>query len=222
LSVLILKRKDPSLIRVILTALTMARSLTLPVNIDLSPIVSPAICSESNDYDSSVHVFWRRLGHSRGGHVPSKVRFERYHFTSKKGPNGHALWNFLRDACALPETLITSIGILAGPDLESKIRALRVQPERWRGIFPIPTGSDKIRKVSGIQDKEGKTRVIAVLDYFSQTALRPFHSYLFRILKRIPQDVTFDQKRMVDLVSTWVNPVFYSVDLTAATDRFPI
>lgn len=33
-----------------------------------------------------------------------------------------------------------------------------------------------IRKVTGIKDREGKTRVIAILDYWSQTALLPLHS----------------------------------------------
>lgn len=217
----LLKTESPDLIRCILTALTMTRSLLLPIDIDLSPIVSPGI-PECSDFDESVSVFWRRLGHSRRGHVPSEIRFKRYHFSTKKGPNGHAMWTSLKDANALPESLVTSIGVLAGPDLEKKIRALRNDPSRFAGIFPLPTDIDHIRRVTGIQDKEGKTRVIAILDYFSQTALRGFHSYLFRILKGIPQDVTFDQKRMKDLVSTWVNPMYYSVDLTAATDRFPI
>jgi hypothetical protein len=33
-----------------------------------------------------------------------------------------------------------------------------------------------IRKLTGIEDKEGKTRVIAIGDYWSQTALKPLHS----------------------------------------------
>jgi hypothetical protein len=74
----------------------------------------------------------------------------------------------------------------------------------------------------GIPDKEGKTRVIAILDYFSQTALKPFHEYLFRLLRKIPQDCTFDQGSFVESVRNWKDPVYYSVDLTAATDRFPI
>jgi len=31
------------------------------------------------------------------------------------------------------------------------------------------------RKIVGIEDKEGKTRVIAIGDYWSQAALRPLH-----------------------------------------------
>jgi hypothetical protein len=51
----------------------------------------------------------------------------------------------------------------------------------------------EIRKVTGIQDREGKTRMVAILDYWSQTALRPLHDRLFGILRTIPQDMTFSQ-----------------------------
>lgn len=76
--------------------------------------------------------------------------------------------------------------------------------------------------MAAIQDAEGKSRVIALLDYFSQTALRPLHQYLFRILASIPQDVTFDQGSFVDKVSSWPSGEWYSVDLSKATDRFPL
>lgn len=200
----------------------MTRSLKLPVTPDLRPIITPALSVVTNDYAQYIPGFWRRLGFRRGGHVPSKVRFERFHYSSKRGPNGHAMWGFLRDACALPESLLHSIEVLAGPDLGEKIRKLRVLPERFQGVFPVPDGNDKIRKVVGIPDKEGKTRVIAILDYFSQTSLKPFHEFLFGLLRKIPQDCTFDQGCFVEGISKWVNPVYYSVDLTAATDRFPI
>lgn len=80
-----------------------------------------------------------------------------------------------------------------------------------------------IRKIVGIEDKEGKTRVIAIGDYWSQTVLRPLHLWIFRILRRIRQDVTFNQGSFLDKVSGWPKGVvLYSVDLTSATDRFPI
>jgi len=200
----------------------MTRALKLPVQVDLRPIITPALGTVHDGFKQCIPLFWRFLGFRRGGHVPSKVRFKEFHYSSKRGPNGHAMWSFLRDVVALPESLIHSIGILAGPDLEGKIRSLRVAPERWQGVFPLPEESDQIRKVTGIPDKEGKTRVIAILDYFSQTSLKPFHEFLFGLLRKIPQDCTFDQGCFVDGFRKWSNPYYYSVDLTAATDRFPI
>lgn len=57
-----------------------------------------------------------------------------------------------------------------------------------------------IRRLTYFADKEGKTRVIAILDYFSQTVLRGLHSYLFKLLRKIPQDMTFDQGAFVERV----------------------
>jgi hypothetical protein len=79
------------------------------------------------------------------------------------------------------------------------------------------------RKVVSIPDVEGKTREVAVLDYFTQTSLRPLHKYLFRVLRKIPQDCTFNQGAFSSKIELSVSDKkFYSVDLTAATDRFPI
>jgi len=102
--------------------------------------------------------------------------------------------------------------LLGGGDL------LGLPGSRYFGSDPGIT-----RKVVGIPDLEGKTRVIAILDYWSQTALRPLHQFLFKVLRLIPQDMTFNQGSFVEKVSQWGGGVtLYSIDLTAATDRFPV
>lgn len=88
-------------------------------------------------------------------------------------------------------------------------------------VFRVKPGLRLFRVIRSIPDKEGKTRDIAIGDYFSQTVLRPFHKYLFKVLRRIPQDCTFDQGSFKGFMATQQGP-FYSVDLSAATDRFPI
>lgn len=54
--------------------------------------------------------------------------------------------------------------------------------------------------------------------------LRPLHRFLFRILKNIPQDATFDQDRGVlrgvDIIKKTGFAASY--DLSAATDRLPV
>lgn len=118
--------------------------------------------------------------------------------------------------------MISSIKTVGGKELTEKIdvllRARSEVPEL--GMFVNMLPSNNIRKLSYFPDKELKVRVIAVGDYFSQTALRPLHQFLFRILKRIPQDMTFNQGKFKETIND--NKLFYSLDLTAATDRFPI
>jgi hypothetical protein len=90
-------------------------------------------------------------------------------------------------------------------------------------VHPITREGDRenlFRKLSHFSDREDKVRVIAIADYFSQSVLRPLHLYLFRVLKKIPQDCTMNQGSFRDkLVGA---EIYYSIDLTAATDRFPI
>jgi len=99
-------------------------------------------------------------------------------------------------------------------------------PKRRKGPSPRPfreRGEKLLRRLVALSDSEGKTRVVAILDYFSQTVLRRAGLWAFEILKRIPQDVTFAQGSFVEKVQGWGSGVVYhSIDLTSATDRFPI
>jgi len=54
--------------------------------------------------------------------------------------------------------------------------------------------------------------------------LRPLHKFLFGILRKIPQDATFDQDRgVLDGVEMLERTGFAgSYDLSAATDRLPV
>jgi hypothetical protein len=75
----------------------------------------------------------------------------------------------------------------------------------------------------GLKDEPaGKIRVFAMVDCFTQWAMKPLHDYLFRILRAIPQDGTFDQMAPVDLLVRKGRTKFWSLDLSSATDRLPI
>lgn len=43
-------------------------------------------------------------------------------------------------------------------------------------IEGVPHDKGHIRKLSDFGDLEGKTRIIGVIDYFSQSTLKPIHS----------------------------------------------
>jgi Na+-transporting NADH:ubiquinone oxidoreductase subunit NqrA len=67
------------------------------------------------------------------------------------------------------------------------------------GFWSTNLGSS-LRRLTYFADKEGKTRVIAIGDYLSQTVLKGLHNYLFRLLRKIPQDMTFDQGAFVERI----------------------
>lgn len=74
------------------------------------------------------------------------------------------------------------------------------------------------------EEAAGKLRVFAILDSISQSVLKPLHDHLFDILRRIPNDGTFDQDASVKRSSEKMAKygIAYSFDLSAATDRLPV
>jgi hypothetical protein len=72
-----------------------------------------------------------------------------------------------------------------------------------------------------VRDPAGKTRIVAIFDYWTQTALKPFHSFLIKKLAvwfgetdRTMDQIGFDTSRL--------SGPYYSFDLSQATDRFPM
>jgi hypothetical protein len=73
-----------------------------------------------------------------------------------------------------------------------------------------------------VKDPELKMRIIAMVDYQSQFVLKPIHEGLLDLLSSIPNDRTFTQDPFHDWSKCENGENFYSLDLSAATDRFPI
>lgn len=163
--------------------------------------------------------------------LPKRLEFSQYHFTTNGGPNGHALLTSLLGLYALPRNVVEAIRVLGGAKMRERLDLLLQFREILSNLLPefffskkvMNRGSVVTREVTYFPDKEYKVRVIAMGDYFSQTVLRPLHKYLYSVLKRIPQDCTFDQSAFVSkLRLQQPGDVYVSADLTAATDRFPI
>jgi hypothetical protein len=80
-------------------------------------------------------------------------------------------------------------------------------------------------RLAALSDRSGKTRVIALGDYWTQCLLRPLHDHMFAILRSMQSvDGTFDQSRQRERVRKWTvqKGYKYSLDLSSATDRLPI
>jgi len=90
---------------------------------------------------------------------------------------------------------------------------------RVRG-FRFPLG----RLTVLAKDGGGKRRIVGVVDYWSQWVLRSLHLYLFDVLRRIPQDGTFDQMAPIGPLLDFARLGYpsFSFDLSNATDRLPV
>lgn len=90
----------------------------------------------------------------------------------------------------------------------------------WFNQFRSNPVKGYVRKLSIVNDPEAKARIIAIFDYWSQSFLRQIHEIHFNFLKRIPQDRTFTQDPILPKPPN--GHKYYSFDLSAATDRFPM
>jgi len=208
--------------RALTTLLSFTRALKSKPIPDTRSITDPPKV-ESLDLGLWTWKFWKelRLKPSKDPITPRSVRFMNYHMTSKSGPNGQALITSIADLVLIAGDirLLRAICEVGGKRLSDRIWGLLEHLAFLVRCHPRYK-SRRLRKLSYFSDKEGKVRVVAILDYFSQTSLYMFHRWLYRQLKKIPQDCTFDQGRFKETVATWKE--FDSVDLSSATDRFPI
>lgn len=72
------------------------------------------------------------------------------------------------------------------------------------------------------EEAAGKVRIFAIVDCWTQWMLHPLHQAIFALLRRIPQDGTFDQLAPVRLLGLRRDTFVASYDLSAATDRLPL
>jgi hypothetical protein len=97
----------------------------------------------------------------------------------------------------------------------------------WRKMEAVasydPTGYPFAGRLATKLEAAGKVRVFAMVDYWTQVALKPLHDMIFDLLREIPQDGTFDQHKPVKaLIKRSRSGYLASFDLSAATDRLPV
>jgi len=208
---------DPDKLRAALTLLNISRWLSGPYpDPDLTPI------EEAPKGQTVLPVApIQRILNDFG--ICLKPQWKSFHWSTKAGPHGPALWTALSDLQVLPATLKEDIYTLGGSKLQEAISSIESIPSvTLQALIDrlAKRVSQPFRKLSIIKDKEAKTRIIAILDYWSQSALVPLHEELFRNLKKFPADRTFNQGEFKSLLAS-PGP-FYSFDLSSATDRFPM
>lgn len=214
-----------NVLRLILTILTASRAIKLKSEVDTSSITQP-VKGDVPDLTKHMPSFWKDLGYklSPDKPIPRTLQSTRWmDYRLSRGPNGHALRTGAYEAELIPQELKDSLEIIS-PGIANRIEGcinghIHKFMSHWG--FPVEKLKGLIRRLSTFPDKEGKMRTIGVLDYWSQMALKPFHLYIGRILEKIRQDCTLNQAKFKELLSGY-NGVYYSVDLSSATDRFPL
>lgn len=210
---------DPGGVKFLLTLLIALRGIKTTPVLDTKTITDPWKGTDS--------ITEKEFDHACGqlGIKETKVEWKQFHMSTKTGPLGQAMLHSFTELTCLPQQLLDNIRVLGGERLRTVIDGAIADrfgglslARMWEKFYPPKTKS--FRKLSYFSDKEGKTRVIAILDYWSQTALRPYHKALFAKLRRVKGDCTFDQGAFIPRLANF-SP-YFSIDLSNATDRLPL
>lgn len=152
---------------------------------------------------------------------------EEFHMSTKMGPNGPAIISIPIDREAIRGTKIESailqlLELYKGSILTEMFQVSDTPPATK------PRSRTKRLSHSRLRIKHepgGKSRVFAIVDWFTQSALLPIHKYLMNWLGSQYQDGTSSHSNAAKAVSEWSDGRFgtnlWSFDLTTATDRYP-
>jgi hypothetical protein len=208
-------------IKIVFTLLSLTRGLKptkaedKKIKYDLSPITAPSKGTTMGSVPGwFIKEFVRRNDLRRK--LP-EYSVKDHYLSTKGGPSGKSTWASQWSHLFYKQDLILSLAYIFGDGFKElfytpflKNMHLSYGKDRW------PNG-----KLSIVKDPEGKRRVIAMVDYHSQLALRKVHEDLLSMLNKFSTDRTFSQ----DPRHNWNynnSELFYSLDLSSATDRFPV
>jgi hypothetical protein len=218
----LIRARNPRGVSMCLTLLSSTRILLGGKPVDYSPIVDPWKGKIPRDVESFIPKFCKWACDQ-----PIPTDWDSFHFTTKAGPNGPAIAGSVADFEAMPESLLSNVCTLGGEPLDAILffyvyrKGTKVLDFLKRVLGYTSTRVPGFRKISIKRDRETKSRIFAILDYWSQASLWTLHKNLFKILKRLPRDFTFDQGKGLDLKRT-NDSAYSSFDLSNATDRFPL
>lgn len=213
-----IRSKDQNSLRFVLTLLNVSKTIKGQGLPDFKSIIVPPSLNLSEISDEEID--WVIQTFSLKFDQPS---WTEPHISTKAGPNGQALISSIKDLQSLPSEVLQLIVKLGGDGLETYMNQIRqlVDFEKWNQTFSsVIRDTSLIRKISLVHDPEAKCRIIGVLDYWSQTVLKPLHDQLNSCLKVFKADCTFNQESFLSKLPP--QGPYYSLDLSKATDSFSV
>lgn len=227
-----IRSRDLDVIRGVLSLLSVFRVISIPGKLKLSTITDPFKGLSSTLPQYEVFVAASELNFKRFKLFPMSLRL-----LSTAGPNHPvSMLGISKDIMAWKENselfehlrqfMLNAPG---GTDLLSLIDSELEHLVKNRKT-ETNTKDLILGKLSLKQEAAGKVRVFAITDSITQSVLGPLSDGIFRLLKALPMDGTFDQdkpvRRLKDILINRNNlgnvSKVYSYDLSAATDRLPL
>lgn len=207
------------------------RVIVTPMSVNLGTITNPlSVKSLPNFKDLWSHALGR-LGITPAEFqrvYQSETAKAKYAIMTSGGPNGQATWSADLDAKAIlaSPTLFKHMSDFAkASGLDRFVADLVATVPTPLELNPGHRETVVTGRIHALEEWGGKTRLVAIMDYWTQTLLTPLHNTINYFVRRLEQDGTFNQDKIAKTVRGWTLSKDLSVnsfDLTAATDRIPI
>lgn len=160
--------------------------------------------------------------------VLAPVTRNNFYMSLKQGPHGPTILSLVNSIKLYTHNNILNLMVLAGKPFVDNLFGPFFSYVNHNEL-DIPKGPSRrnrrfhehkaLGRIAIVKDPECKMRPIAMIDYYSQITLKPISDTIFDILSKMSQDRTYSQNPHND----WEGEDdYWSLDLTAATDRFPI
>lgn len=204
--------------RIALTLLRIHTLYTLPIDYSvLKNITDP----RSKDITEPVNKITAFMQDNLQRLEIKEIREYDASFSIVAGPNGPSVLSAHLDIYALAnEGLLGTVR-----ELYAHLKHPLAPSLDRMGTFEPTKSADQLRsgRLSFLQEHGGKTRVIAIVDFWTQQALKVLHLRMMEFIRTLVTDCTFDQNKGFNRVlSKSKGRPCYSYDLSSATDRFPL
>lgn len=148
-----------------------------------------------------------------------------FHVSGRNGPNGPMLGTAGVDREAIRNSSVERhVESLSRSTQDFNLQGLLAQTKRPCEVIHKSGRKASHSRIRIKYEPGAKCRPFAIVDFFTQSALKPIHIFLMDWLRKQKQDGSDSHSDAAKAVQEWTGQQVptWSFDLTAATDRWPI
>lgn len=224
-----LRKRDLLVIQEVLNLTRFSYLLGYKGEPDLGPIEDPSLAGfETGSYSNLVAKSKLIIKDLSIVIDKSQVKFKWFHLSTKMGPLGLAISSAVNEYLHPTFSFVRKYVRQLDVGLGARFMALDDIAEEGvdltsLGEVPHSRECKTLRRLSVVDAPEGKVRLVALVDYWTQSALRPLHLFIINKLGVWfgECDRTMDQLGRTLTLPPFGNR-FHSFDLKGFTDRFPM
>lgn len=244
----LLRRGDVKAVRFWTSLVSLYRILKFPSSPDFSSITDPGVDWLRNlvnqpiyheGLQQAIQLFWNKVKINK-----SELKPLSFFPILKSSPVTSSLWYPLKGAISTSINSIKQSAFMVYHD-QPLFNTMMIYAGEGAGFFEFFSNlrrsmatsdaslNDRLRPSNVLgrlglkEEPAGKVRVFAMVDPWTQWLLFPLHKLLQEALRKITEDATFDQVKVMEdklevVAKKWKKGKAFSFDLSSATDRLPV